>query len=322
MIKNSAMRWALVATLSAAPGCAAHPADPPGHQGVVELDEATLGFDIGGRVDVMAVRRGDLVATGQELARLDDTLAKAARDARQQDVLAAQAQVALVRAGSRREDIASLQAQLRGVQSSEDALQKETDRVRSLQKTGSLPLAALDDVEARLARTKSEREALAARVRAAVSGARPEELAVSEARVAAAQSAVALEDQRLARHVLRANTKAVVMDVHVKAGEVVSPGAPVITVADPTHPYVDVFLPEGDVAGVRVGIKARVRVDSTRSAFEGAVEHVSTRTEFTPRYLFSDKERPNLVVRVRVRVDDPSSELHGGVPARVELEKP
>ena len=27
-------------------------------------------------------------------------------------------------------------------------------------------------------------------------------------------------------------------------------------------------------------------------------------TEFTPRYLFSERERPNLVVRVRVRIDD------------------
>lgn len=321
MINNVAVRCAVLVALASAPGCAALPTEETGRQGVVELDQATLGFDIGGRLGVVTVRRGDAVAPDQELARMDDTLAKAARDARQQDVLAAQAQVALVRAGSRREDIASLQAQLRGVQSSEDALQKETDRVSALQKTGSLPAAALDDVEARLARTKAEREALAARVRAAIGGARPEELAVAEARVASAQSAVALEDQRLARHVLRANAKGIVMDVHVKAGEVVSPGAPVLAVADPTHPYVDIFLPEGDVAGVRNGIKASLRVDSVTHPFEGSIEHVSTRTEFTPRYLFSDKERPNLVIRVRVRIEDPSAELHAGVPARVKLEK-
>jgi hypothetical protein len=36
--------------------------------------------------------------------------------------------------------------------------------------------------------------------------------------------------------------------------------------------------------------------------------------------LFSERERPNLVVRVRVRIDDPKELLHAGVPAHVVLE--
>jgi hypothetical protein len=46
---------------------------------------------------------------------------------------------------------------------------------------------------------------------------------------------------------------------------------------------------------------------------------VFPRTEFTPRYLFSEGERENLVLRVRVRIEDPKRELHGGVPAFVTL---
>ena len=48
---------------------------------------------------------------------------------------------------------------------------------------------------------------------------------------------------------------------------------------------------------------------------QGKVEYVAQRTEFTPRFLFSEQERPNLVVRVRVRVDDDQERLHAGVPA-------
>src|SRR5690349_16964675 len=115
MIKNSLLGLALAILL----GCAGKPPPDGGFQGVVELDEATFGFDLGGRLGAVGVQRGDVVRPDQELACLDDTLAKAARDARQQDVVAAKAQVDLVRAGSRREDIASMQAQLRGVQSTE-----------------------------------------------------------------------------------------------------------------------------------------------------------------------------------------------------------
>ena len=51
----------------------------------------------------------------------------------------------------------------------------------------------------------------------------------------------------------------------------------------------------------------------------GKVEHIARRTEFTPRYLFSEKERSTLVVRVRVRVDDSKEELRAGVPAFIRL---
>lgn len=323
MIKNHLARLCGLALLACVgQGCAATRApDADGYQGVVELDEATLGFDLGGRLGAVPVARGDAVVEGQVLAQLDDTLAKGSRDVRAEEVDAAKAQVALVRAGARREDIASLQAQLRGAKATEAALEKEADRTRTLVAAGSVPTAVQDDVDARLSRTRAERESLEARVRGVVVGARPEELAVAEARVEAALAAVALEDQRLARHVLHAYAKGTVTDVHVKPGEVVGAGTPVITVGDPTHPYVDVFVAEGTLSGIRVGTKASMRVDAVVHPFDGTVEHVSNKTEFTPRYLFSDKERPNLVVRVRVRVDDPNAELHAGVPARVHVER-
>ena len=50
------------------------------------------------------------------------------------------------------------------------------------------------------------------------------------------------------------------------------------------------------------------------------MEHIASQTEFTPRFLFSPRERPNLVVRVRVRIEDPEERLHAGVPAFVTIE--
>jgi hypothetical protein len=51
------------------------------------------------------------------------------------------------------------------------------------------------------------------------------------------------------------------------------------------------------------------------------VEHISRTTEFTPRYLFSERERPNLVIRVRLRIEDPERRLHAGVPAFAKIER-
>ena len=60
-----------------------------------------------------------------------------------------------------------------------------------------------------------------------------------------------------------------------------------------------------------------VRIDSLREPVSGSVERIGYKTEITPRYLFSEKERSNLVVRVRVRVNDPGHTLRAGVPAFV-----
>ncbi|TFH31691.1 MAG: HlyD family efflux transporter periplasmic adaptor subunit, partial [Myxococcales bacterium] len=97
-------------------------------------------------------------------------------------------------------------------------------------------------------------------------------------------------------------------------------GATVITVADTTHPYVDVFVPQQSLSGLEVGLSARVRVDAEADSFGGEIEHIAPTTEFTPRYLFSPTERPNLVVRVRVRINDPDERLHAGVPAFAAFE--
>jgi HlyD family secretion protein len=160
------------------------------------------------------------------------------------------------------------------------------------------------------------------RLRAQRAGARNAEVDTAEARVDAATHALQVEDARLSRMTLASPAAGTVLDVLVDPGDVVAPGTPVATVADLAHPYVDVFVPQARMAAVRLGMPASVRVDSLPGPLRGTVEDVARRTEFAPRYLFSPQERFNLVLRVRVRVDDPARSLHAGVPAFVTLGAP
>ena len=70
---------------------------------------------------------------------------------------------------------------------------------------------------------------------------------------------------------------------------------------------------------MRVAAPARVVVDASSQSYGARVEDIGRRTEFTPRYLFSERERSQLVIRVRVRIDDPEQALHAGVPAFVTI---
>jgi HlyD family secretion protein len=313
MVKNAGAAIFGLAVLLA--GCHRTPSVPDGFQGLVEYDQRIIGFEVPGRIESVPVSRGDLVKSGQTLATLDDSLQRLTVDERQKEQAAAEADLALLLAGSRREDIASGAADLRGAMAVEDEARKNSDRVHRLVAAGASPEADLDKVDSELSRATEQRKALEAKLLELQRGSRPEDVARSRARVDQARAVLALEQERLARYTLLASTEGEVVDVEVKTGEFAAVGTPAVTVADTLHPYADVFVPEGSMNGVRVGAPVSLRVDMTSAPFAAKVEYVSPETEYTPKFLFSERERPHLVVRVRVRIEDPDRRLHAGIPA-------
>lgn len=318
MIKN---RFSWILAFVAVGACVADER-PAGWQGVLEFEERDLSFELPGRVISRPVRRGQRVAANELLATIDDDLAKTAVAGREAEAQVAQARADLVGAGSRVEEIGVIEAQLRAASAAEQLAATNLARDRGLLAKGAIARAILDESEARAKTAVAERQALGQRLRELRSGARKEELAGARAQAAAAAAAARLEVQRAENYQLRALQAGEVLEVHVEPGEVVGTGTPVVTVADTAHPYVDVFVRQQDLAGIRVGAVASVRVDATERAFGGVVEDVGRRTEFTPRFLFSARERANLVIRVRVRVDDPERQLHAGVPTFVTIVGP
>lgn len=316
MVKN----YAAILSLALVAGCGRY-AGPAPFQGIVEFQERRIGFETPGRLRTLHVKRGDPVGAGAPLADLDDVLQRHVRDARAAELAGAQARAALLRAGARREDTRATQAQLDAARAAEDTARRSAEREAVLEQTGASPASVGDRSRMEARRATAEREALEQKLSALKDGARPQEIAAADAAVAAATAVLALEDERLARCRLVAPDAGRVLEVSIEPGEVVGAGVPVVVLADTAHPYVDVFVPQGDIGGIAIGDVAKVQVDALDAPLSGTVEDVGRRTEFTPRFLFSDRERPNLVLRVRVRIGDPAGKLHAGLPARVTVEK-
>ena len=290
-------------------------------QGVVEYDDRVIGFELGGRVLEVDVERGQSVALGAKLARLDDGLERPLRELRIAEIAAAEAQLALLLKGARREELRASEAEIAALAAQEQTIGRNLERQSKLQAVGASTDATIDNVSAELRSTSERRRALEQRLKALRGGARAEEIAAANAHVEAAKASLTVLETRLSRYAIAAPAPGNVVDVHVKVGEIVAPGAPLATLADLDHPYVDVFVPQERVPGIQVGAGVTARVDGLPAPLSGRVEHVFPRTEFTPRFLFSESERPNLVVRVRVRVSDPKHALHEGLPAFVTLDR-
>lgn len=299
-------------------GCrAAEPEVPPGFQGIVEYEARTLAFELPGRIEKLAVDEGSELRPGDTIGRLDDTLETVARSVQEAQAKAVRARVDLLEAGSRAEDIKALKAEVTAAKASEKLAKRTLEREEALAAKGIGRPADLDAAASASSTATARRQEIEQQLARARRGARPEEIDVAVAEAEAAEAAMKAYDERILRHALRADHEGYVLEVHREEGEFVGVGSPIVTMADLARPYVDVFVPQGQIDEPAIGRAALVHVDAIDEAFSGHVEWIGRRTEFTPKFLFSERERPNLVVRVRIRVKDPEHHLRAGVPAFV-----
>jgi HlyD family secretion protein len=305
--------------LAVASGCHRGDVTEGRYQGMIEYDDRALSFEGPGRIAELRVRRGQVVKAGDVVARQDDSLDRDGRAVDARAVAVAQADLALVKAGSRAEDIRAAEAQLASARVAERDAETELNRQRILFEKGARPRAGMEALETQLAAATASRRSQEERVSALRKGARAEEISRAAARVDQASQVVQLSDLRVQKRTLAAPTDGIIQDVFLLGGEMAGAGVAVAMLADVRHPYADVFVPVPEAPRVRVGDAARLRVEGLADEAAGVVELIYPQAEFTPRFVFSPRERPNLVIRVRVRLDDSQGRLHAGLPAYVKF---
>jgi HlyD family secretion protein len=323
----------VAAAFVAAAGCGAdEQAGPPRASGYVEATDVRVAPEVGGRVTEVAVEEGDRVAVGALIARLDTTdlelaLARAAAERDQ-----AAAQLRLLQAGARAEDIRQARAQyesaeadVRAAESEQQSAAADLQRFDALLASNAGSRKQRDDAatrkgvaDARVAaareRARAAGEALA-RLRA---GARPEEIAAARARLAAAAAQVATLEKNIADAVLASPVAGIVTAKTVRAGELVTRGTPIVTVTDLDAAWANVYVDEPVVPNLRIGQKATLVTDAGQR-LDGTITFISPRAEFTPRNVQTAAERSKLVYRIKVTVDNREGVLKPGMPVEAEI---
>jgi multidrug resistance efflux pump len=174
-----------------------------------------------------------------------------------------------------------------------------------------------EDLRAAEARWK-QAEAAAALAR---KGFRREDIEAARGKSEEAQGRVADLDARLREAEMRAPVDAVVEVVSVRPGDLVAAGRIVMTMLETSQLWVKVYVPETELAHVRVGQRAAVRVDSLRGpAFAGQVGQIASEAEFLPRNVETKSDREHEVFGVKVYVNNAQQVLKSGMSAQVRLE--
>jgi multidrug resistance efflux pump len=151
-------------------------------------------------------------------------------------------------------------------------------------------------------------------------GATAEQIAALEAQVEMARAALDVLLVQQDKFTLQAPISGLVLERPVRVGEVALPGAPLMTLADLEHMTLTVYVPEDQLGRVYLGQPVSVTVDAYPDrAFPGAVKHISSEAEFTPRNIQTQEERVNMVFGVEVDLPNPDHALKPGMPADAVL---
>lgn len=270
--------------------------------GMVEASSrnVAIGVPVPGVVAEVGVEVGARVERGALLFRIDDREVAAQLAVRQAELTAAEAELARLRAMPRTEELLPLRATLaqREADSAEAARMWAT--AEALQDTRAM---SGEDRARRQLRAEAARAGAAeakARVDLLAAGAWAPDLAVAEAKVAAARASALAAQTEIDRRRVLAPIAGRVLQVNLRAGEYAAAGpveAPVLVLGavDPLHVRCDVD--EMDVWRVREGAPARAFVRGN-AALSAPLTFVLIEPLMVPKRALSGSSRERVDTRV------------------------
>jgi HlyD family secretion protein len=196
----------------------------------------------------------------------------------------------------------------------------DSDRAQRLFAKDEVSAQERDLAATALKRAQAVFQADQQRYNEALEGSRKEDIAIARANLNEAGASLGLSRVNLGYTVLRAPSAGVVTVRQAELGEVVSPGSPVITLADLDHIWLRAYVAETDLGRIHWGQDATITTDTyPGKQYHGRISFISSSAEFTPKSVQTYKERVTLVYRIKIDIDNANHELKPGMPADAHL---
>jgi HlyD family secretion protein len=268
--------------------------------GTIEVDEARVASRYGGRVESVLAWEGDPLKPGQPIVKLSAS-----------ELLPRQAQTAALlqelRAGARKEELQEAKADWEAKTADLEFARSEARRITELFQQQTVSASERDLAVSRASSLEKVAAAARSRYELLLAGTRPERIAQVEAQLREIETQIQEMD-------VLSPTNAVLEVLHVKVGDVLTPGREVATLILAGHLWVRVYVPETWLGHIKVGQNVTVRSDSFPGRdFNGQVEQIARAAEFTPRNVQTVEERVKQVFGIKVRLPADTDQLRAGM---------
>src|SRR5947208_12596432 len=229
-------------------------------QGEVDATRFDIAARVDGRVAEIPVERGQDVAAGAVLVKIDNPETVAKHEQALAAKIVADAQLSNINAGTRAEVIAARKAAHERAQASVVLAQKTYDRVSQLAEHGNAPQARLDQATDTLHESQRAEDQAQSAHEQAVNGYTREEHEIAEANVGKAIADIKAAQSIIDQMVIYAPVASQVYRRNVEPGEYGSPGVPLVTLINLDDMWVHFDLREDLVRTLKIGDRIDVRI--------------------------------------------------------------
>jgi HlyD family secretion protein len=130
------------------------------------------------------------------------------------------------------------------------------------------------------------------------------------------ESKKATLNEQISRSCVRSPLKGTIIEKYSEAGEITSPGKPLVKIADLSVMKLKVYVPGSKLGSIKIGRQCKVRTDNGKKGytlFNGTISYISGKAEFTPKIIQTKEERVILVYAVNIEVNN-DGVIKAGMP--------
>jgi HlyD family secretion protein len=229
-------------------------------QGEVEATQYKIASKIPGRIDSIAVKKGQQVVKGEFLF----SISSPEIDAKLMQVTAmrnaAQAQSLKAQNGAQAEDIASAYNLYIKAEAAARLYEKTYERIENLYKEGVVSEQKRDEAETQSKAGRETANAAKAQWEKAVKGARFEDKRSAKELVNQAEGGIKEVEAYLAETQIKAQAAGEVSNVISERGELVPTGYPVLTIVDLKDSWATLYIREDLMSGIKMGTEIKATI--------------------------------------------------------------
>lgn len=289
-------------------------------QGYVEGDFVYVASKIAGRLDALAVSRGDVVAAGQTLYVLEHAYEVQGLALAEADLRQAEDNLHDKQKGLRTEEIDQIVADLRRAEAAHELSRLEYDRRVKLYADATIAKEELDNARATHVGNREQVRELEAKLATGKLPSRIDQVKAAAAVVESARARVGQARWDLDQMTQQAGVAGLVYDTLHYQGEWVAAGSPVVVLLPPRNVKARFFVPEAVAGALSRGQEIRVSCDGCPEPVPAVIAYISPTVEYTPPVIYSQGFREKLVIMVEaVFAPEAAARMHPGQPVDVSL---
>jgi len=250
-------------------------------QGEVEASQTKISSKIPGRIEKIAVKKGQQVMKGDLIFTINspEINAKLAQATAVRQAASAQKNKAYN--GAQKEDIMAAYSTYVKAEAAAQLADKTYTRVQNLFNDGVVPEQSRDEAETQMKAARETANAAKAVWEKAKNGARAEDKAAAVALVQQADGVIAEVESYLAETSINALSSGEVSGINVEEGELVSTGFPVVTIYDLSNSWVTLFVREDLLSSFQMGNIFKASIPGLdNKTFDFKVTYVSPAGDF------------------------------------------